>query len=151
MRPQGGRNARSAVTRTDRSVGMEQLLALGSVVRVRVKKDAVQRLMIAGYFLKEKETGRTYDYAAVPYPFGVCPVPVIRTFNQPQIVEVEHRGYMDEQAERFTGQMPELINKMTQKLEELAERPKQEPARETAVGAGSKAEAEPVDPNQDFG
>lgn len=128
---------------------MERLLALGSVVKVQMKKDLVQRLMIAGYFPKEKKTGRTYDYAAVPYPFGVCPVPVIRTFNQPQIVEVEYRGYMDEQAEVFTRQLPELINKMAEELEELVEKSKQESSREASAGAREKTE--PMDPNQDFG
>ena len=81
---------------------MERLLALGSVVKVQMRGGGVQRLMIAGYFPKDKKTGRSYDYAAVPYPYGMRDMPVIRTFNRLQILETEHQGYLDATAAIFT-------------------------------------------------
>ena len=125
---------------------MERLLALGSVVKVQMRGGGVQRLMIAGYFPKDKKTGRSYDYAAVPYPYGMRDMPVIRTFNRPQILETEHQGYLDERAEIYTMQLPMMLERMkevlTQKLASVKE--------ETAAGA-SASPVEPAGADTPFG
>ena len=91
---------------------MERLLALGSVVQVQVEEQATARLMIAGYFPEDKESGRIYDYATVVYPFGMWEQPAIQMIDEAQILKVEAAGYMDERAEAFTWTLPRMIERV---------------------------------------
>lgn len=90
---------------------MERLLALGSVVRVQVEEQAAARLMIAGYFPEDRESGRIYDYATVVYPFGMWAQPAVQMIDEAQILNVEAAGYMDEKAEAFTWALPRMIER----------------------------------------
>ena len=121
---------------------MERLLAPGSVVRVRIEEKATARLMIAGYFPEDTRTGKIYDYVTVLYPFGMQKTPAVQMIRQSQILSVEAEGYLDEQAEAFTSQMPRLIEKLTEAMKAAAAE------REAGNAAGG---TKAVDPNEAFG
>lgn len=98
---------------------MERLLALGSVVKVRIEEQAAARLMIAGYLPRDEDTGEIYDYVTVLYPFGMQQVPAVQMIRQEQILSVEAVGYLDERAEAFTRELPELIGKIAEETQRL--------------------------------
>lgn len=98
---------------------MERLLALGSVVKVRIEEQAAARLMIAGYLPRDEDTGEIYDYVTVLYPFGMQQVPAVQMIRQEQILSVEAEGYLDERAEAFTRELPELIGKIAEETQRL--------------------------------
>ena len=88
---------------------MEQLLALGTVVKAAVGKGQTARLMIIGYYPQDNQDGSVYEYATVLYPFGMCFEPAVQCINSRLIIEVEKNGYMDQEADAFTKGLPELI------------------------------------------
>lgn len=132
---------------------MERLLALGSVVRVQVEEQATARLMIAGYFPEDTRTGKRYDYVTVVYPFGMQQTPAVQMINHGQILSVEAEGYLDEQAEAFTKELPELIRRMTEEMKKaVAEAKAQKASGENgSAAAADEAAKKKVDPNQAFG
>lgn len=98
---------------------MEQLLALGTVVKVRLSEKNTVRLVVAGYFPGDKSTEKIYDYSAVPYPWGMQPNPAIQMFNQSQIVSVEFPGYLDEDGERLTRELPQALEQYKKEVSGL--------------------------------
>ncbi len=77
----------------------EYLLPIGSVVRL---KNAERKLMIFGILQKEKaETGRIFDYVAVPYPEGLQGMGLNIGFNHEDIEEIIWRGYEDDDRKAF--------------------------------------------------
>ena len=50
---------------------MEQLLALGTVVKADLGEKSTALLMIAGYYPRDERNGRVYDYLTVMYPVGM--------------------------------------------------------------------------------
>lgn len=117
---------------------MEQLLALGTVVKVDLGKKQTARLMIIGYYPQNKQDGKVYDYVTVLYPFGMCFEPAIQCINKASILAVEKEGYLDETAEAFTKELPQLIQKTNDTilavLKEEAE--KTEAAKKAQEAAG---------------
>ena len=98
---------------------MEQLLALGSVVRVQADEQTTLRMVIAGYFPHDTATGTTYDYSAVLYPWGMQVTPALQMFNRTQIVSVEHEGYMDEDGRNVALGIPQALKEYCQGAEQL--------------------------------
>lgn len=131
---------------------MERLLALGSVVRVQVEEQATARLMIAGYFPEDTRTGKRYDYVTVLYPFGMQQTPAVQMINHGQILSVEAEGYLDEQADAFTRELPELLGRLTERMKEaVAEAKAQEASGGSGPATAAEAKKKEVDPNQAFG
>ena len=137
---------------------MEKLLALGTIVKVNLGKDNVARLMIAGYYPKSLETGEVYEYLTVMYPFGVNHQMALQMIHEDAILAVEAEGYLDETAEIFTRELPQMIKKTEEVvLEVLREEAlktdalKAEAAAEEAAKKEQPAEAEKKDADSEFG
>lgn len=100
---------------------MEQLLALGTVVKADLGEKNTALLMIAGYYPQE-QSGRVYDYLTVMYPFGMCFTNAVQMVDKEAILSVEADGYLDEATEEFTKGLPELLELAKQSvLEEIRE------------------------------
>lgn len=115
---------------------MEQLLALGSVVRVRTDEQTTLRMVIAGYFPCDTASGTTYDYSAVLYPWGMQVNPALQMFNRGQIVSVEHEGYRDEDGRKMTQGILQALEEYRRGAERLI----REYQERDAAPAGEKSD-----------
>lgn len=119
---------------------MEELLALGSVVKVQLTERNTMRFVIAGYFPHDKKTDKVYDYAAVLYPWGMQPGPAIQMFHHGQILSVEHPGYLDDDGREITKRLPEAFKQYAEEIRKVIRKAEEE-----------KAETEADDFLADFG
>ncbi len=71
---------------------IKDILPIGSIVKL---KNTGIKVMIAGVFPKDNETGNVYDYFGVSYPFGYVSDKTNIVFQEPAIDEVIFRGYED--------------------------------------------------------
>ena len=69
---------------------MKDLLPIGSVVTIQ---GATKKLMIIGILQKQQDTGRLFDYLAVPYPEGFVSAKRNLLFNHEIINDVVFTGY----------------------------------------------------------
>lgn len=74
------------------------LLPPGSVV---LTKGAVKRLQIIGYVQADVETGKLFDYAAVPYPEGFLDKDHVLRFQMDAVEKIYAIGHLDEGAYQF--------------------------------------------------
>ena len=128
---------------------MEQLLPLGTIVKVNLGEKNAASLMIAGYYPQSEKTGEVYDYLTVVYPFGMCYKKAVQLTNKASIIKVEAMGYMDEEAEQFTKGLPELLEKTKEVIiQQLDEVQKEAEKEESSV---EQVVAEEVSPDEEFG
>lgn len=114
---------------------MEQLLALGSVVKVQVsenKKDAL-RMVVCGYFPHDKKTDRLYDYSAVLYPWGMQPQPALQMFNHGQITAIESAGYQDSEGEKFLSDMQKIFESYAEEVKKALQEAEEEKSEEKSA------------------
>lgn len=130
---------------------MEQLLPLGTIVKVNLGEKSTAHLMIAGYYPQSEKTGEVYDYLTVMYPFGMSYKTALQLTNKSSIISVEAMGYMDDEAEQFTKGLPELLEKakgvILEQLKE-AEEQTEKPEEEATVAQEVSTE---VNPDEEFG
>ncbi len=145
---------------------MEQLLALGTVVKADLGEKSTALLMIAGYYPRDERNGRVYDYLTVMYPVGMTLQAAVQMIDSSEILSVEADGYLDETTQAFTRGLPEPLQITRDAvLEEIRNGQEQwKDSREEAdgtvkdnagstgtAGAGEGNVSRVVDPNQDFG
>ncbi len=75
---------------------MNSYYPIGTIVRLTIDKDML--FMIAGYLTAQGD-GKTHDYFAVPFPFGLMKDNQYLSFNRECIIEVVHQGYCDEECQ----------------------------------------------------
>ena len=100
---------------------MKQLLPLGTIVKVNLGQKSAAYLMIAGYYPKNNETGEVYDYLTVMYPFGMCYKESVQMIKASSIMQIEAMGYMDETAEKFTKELPQLLAEVRGAVQDAVE------------------------------
>ena len=72
----------------------KRILPIGTVVSL--KEDSSVKFMIVGFYPTGKD-GERRDYAAVRYPMGVYDNRMYFFFNDGDVAEVLHEGYIDEE------------------------------------------------------
>lgn len=91
-------------------MNIKDLLPVGSVILL---KGATKKMMIFGIKqLDEKDPGKEYDYAGVPYPEGNVGSDVQYLFNHSDIGMVAFRGYEDEERETFISMLEDYYNNL---------------------------------------
>lgn len=75
------------------------ILPIGTVVAI--KNNPGIKFMIVGYFPTSRE-GERRTYSAIRYPMGVYDNRVYFFFNNSDISEIAHMGYVDEDYENMT-------------------------------------------------
>ena len=92
--------------------------SIGSIVKL---KDVDHLFMIAGYLPKIKD-GKTFDYFAVTYPFGLISLNEFICINNDIVEKVVFEGYSDEQTISFLNNIEEFEkNLMSIKTKEIPE------------------------------
>lgn len=81
---------------------IRELLPIGSVVQL---KDGKKKAMIFGIKQTDKGTGQEHDYIGVVYPEGNLGEGLQFFFEHENIAEVFHRGFEDEERERFVAKL----------------------------------------------
>lgn len=123
---------------------MEKLLALGTIVRANLGKGNTASLMISGYYPRSLETGEVYEYLTVMYPFGVSHQMALQMIHEDAILAVEAEGYLDETAEIFTRELPQMIKKTEEVvLDVLREEALKADALKAEAAAQEAAEQQP--------
>ena len=77
---------------------MDTLLPLGSIV---ILENGDKKLMIFGRKQISLTDQKPYDYVACLYPEGNINVEFMYLFNHSDIKETVHKGYSDEDEEKF--------------------------------------------------
>ena len=85
----------------------KRLLPSGTVVRLH---NGEKQLMIVGIGQEDPNTGEVYDYSSVFYPEGYINAQNLFLFNQENIEEIYHIGYLDDDGYDYrTKVMVELL------------------------------------------
>lgn len=92
------------------------LLPIGSIVSL---KKVNMKVMIAGFFPKDNETGKVFDYFGVAYPFGYVSEKTNMVFQAEAVQEVLFRGYEDEKRDEIVKLI--ASNNKYKELFEIAE------------------------------
>lgn len=79
-----------------------EILPLGTVVLL---KDATRYLVVIGYSIVAQGEDKVWDYLGCPYPVGVVSTNSNLLFDKEQIDKVVHRGFSDEEGEKFRNQI----------------------------------------------
>ena len=79
-----------------------EILPLGTVVLL---KDATRYLVVIGYSIVAQGEDKVWDYLGCPYPVGVVSTNSNLLFDKEQIDKVVHRGFSDEEGEKFINQI----------------------------------------------
>lgn len=77
---------------------MKDLLPAGSVVTIQ---GTSKKMMIIGILQMQQDTGKLYDYLAVPYPEGFVSAKQTLLFNQESINDVVFTGYTNPEHDGF--------------------------------------------------
>lgn len=129
---------------------MEQLLALGTVVKAVVGPKQTARLMIIGYYPRNHQDGQVYDYATVLYPMGMSMAPAMQCINKNVILAVEKAGYLDEEAAQFTKGLPELLRTTSDVILDVLKEEAQKTDAAQAEEQGGTADEEKTKKDMDF-
>ena len=87
---------------------INNLLPIGSVVML---KGGEKRLMVFGVMQTDavdENTVNDYDYIGVLYPEGSMGTEFQYLFNHEDITEIIHRGFEDEEREKFIEQLEKV-------------------------------------------
>ena len=82
---------------------------IGTIVKLTIDKDML--FMIAGYLTRQGD-GKTYDYFAVPFPFGLMKDNQYISFNRDRIIEVVHMGYCDEEGQEVLDGFDQFVENL---------------------------------------
>ena len=77
---------------------MKDLLPVGSVVTIQ---GTSKKMMIIGILQMQQDTGKLYDYLAVPYPEGFVSATRNLLFNHESINDVVFTGYTNPERDGF--------------------------------------------------
>ena len=106
---------------------MKDLLPAGSVVTIQ---GTTKKMMIIGILQMQKDTGKMYDYLAVPYPEGFVSSTRNLLFNHESINDVVFTGYTNPERDGFMKLMS-LAYEKTMAEQQAKE---SEPAGDTPAG-----------------
>lgn len=81
---------------------MTEVLPLGTVVLL---KEATRYVVVIGYSIVEQGKDKVWDYLGCPYPVGVVSTNSNLLFDKEQIEKIVHRGFSDEEGEKFRNQI----------------------------------------------
>lgn len=80
-------------------------LPLGTVVKL---ENATKEIMITGYKLKNKNTGKEFDYMGCPFPQGFNGDGKIAMFDHSQVRDIYHFGLKDEESKELIDMLKSL-------------------------------------------
>ena len=83
----------------------KDLLPVGTIVKIRLSK---QEYMIMGFYIKNPDSDKVYDYSAVIYPEGLMSLDDVVVFDRDYIKKVVHLGYVDDEEIKFKKEINEL-------------------------------------------
>ena len=89
----------------------EKFLPIGTVVML---KTGTKRLMITGFCsISTDDENVMYDYSGCMYPEGMLSSDQTALFNHEQIEKVYHMGLIDEEEEKFKGNLTAFISQIS--------------------------------------
>lgn len=94
---------------------MNKYYPIGTIVKLSIDEEML--FMISGYMLKQAD-GKTHDYMAVPFPFGLIKSNQYIIFNQKCIIDVIHNGYCDEECQQVLEGLEQFADNLN-KISEL--------------------------------
>ncbi|MCD7730009.1 MAG: DUF4176 domain-containing protein [Oscillospiraceae bacterium] len=97
---------------------MKKLFPIGTIVEI---DGVVPRYMIIGHIMKESDSDRVWDYAAVPFPIGLLDPEKFLLFNHDKIKVLHFIGLQDTESLEYMKKLYFDINKDELKA---AEQPK---------------------------
>lgn len=95
---------------------MERLLPIGTIVQARWTDQHAVRMMIVGYYPKNKNTGKIYDYMAVFYPMGMSFSDAPQGLNRGAILKVEAMGFEDERTREYLQGMEQILQAAKERM-----------------------------------
>ena len=72
-------------------------------------KDGKKKVMITGFGMKAKTSGKVYDYTGCVYPEGYTSADVLLVFDHSDIKKVFHMGYKDDDEKEFKEKLDAVI------------------------------------------
>ena len=92
----------------------DSFLPIGSIVLL---KNGTKKIMVTGYLPISNDNGQKtiFDYSACLFPEGILSSDKTAAFNHDQIAEVIHEGYSNEETEKFTEALLDILNKENDK------------------------------------
>ena len=88
----------------------KKLLPIGTVCKLKNSKNSA--LMIIGFLVRKAENGiegKTYDYLACAYPFGLFDQNKNFMFDNEDIEEIWHEGFVNEQEKDFKLKLEDVL------------------------------------------
>lgn len=82
---------------------------IGTIVRLSIDEDML--FMISGYLTKQGD-GKTHDYFAVPFPFGLMKDNQYISFNRDCITEVVYNGYCDDECQNVLDGFDQFVENL---------------------------------------
>lgn len=82
----------------------KNFLPIGSVITMQGAK---RKLMIIGTGVRDKETNKTYDYVAVPYPQGYLGAEAMFLCNQEDVATLDYLGYVNAEYQMLQAKIRE--------------------------------------------
>jgi hypothetical protein len=79
-----------------------EYLPIGSVITMQ---GARRKLMIIGTGVQDKETGKCYDYIAVPYPEGYLGAEAMFLCNHADIDKIDYLGFVNAEFQAFRAKV----------------------------------------------
>ena len=87
---------------------MSELLPVGSVVKI--SNNDMAEIMIAGYYMIDRNTNKCYQYAGVIVPAGIPETNNFLLFNNQDIREVVFQGYFTEESKSEINKLKSLFD-----------------------------------------
>lgn len=82
----------------------KDLLPVGTIVKVRFSK---VEYMIFGFYIKDPNAEKPFDYCALPYPWGLLNLNDMVAFDRDVIKKVVHMGYVSEEEKQYKQELEE--------------------------------------------
>jgi hypothetical protein len=82
----------------------KDLLPVGTIVKVRFSK---YEYMIFGFYIRDPEENKVYDYMAIPYPHGLLNLNDTIGLDRDMIKKVVHLGYINEEEKEYKKEIEE--------------------------------------------
>ena len=92
---------------------------IGTIVKLTIDKDML--FMISGYLTRQGD-GKTHDYFAVPFPFGLMKDNQYISFNRDCITEVVHTGYCDDECQNILDGFDQFVENLKKAASEQQNR-----------------------------
>lgn len=82
---------------------------IGTIVRLSIDEDML--FMISGYLTRQGD-GKTHDYFAVPFPFGLMKDNQYISFNCDCITEVIYNGFCDDECQNVLNGFDQFVENL---------------------------------------